>query len=35
VRREEHHAAVAEWCGERVVLGPANLPPPNRTARSG
>src|SRR5438552_18257791 len=21
VRREEHRAAVAEWCGERVVLG--------------
>jgi NADPH:quinone reductase len=21
VRREEYHAAVAEWCGERVVLG--------------
>ena len=22
VRREEHRAAVAEWCGDRVVLGP-------------
>jgi NADPH:quinone reductase-like Zn-dependent oxidoreductase len=22
VRREEHRAAVAEWCGQRVVLGP-------------
>jgi NADPH2:quinone reductase len=34
VRREEYRAAVAEWCGDRVVLA-ANLPPRSRTGPSG